>query len=144
MAYFAGIAIGRFLSGLIAGRTGVWRIVVGGQFLLAAGIVVLAFGTGMVWPALGLLLIGLGNGPMFPNFCFLTPVIFGPRRSAAVMGSQFAVASLTGMTAPVLCGLLGQYVGMWMFPLFLLVFFVGMAVIITVASKTFFRETGYK
>ena len=40
-----------------------------------------------------LMLIGLGNGPMFPNFNYLAPENFGEKRSPAIIGTQMAVSS---------------------------------------------------
>ena len=74
--------------------------------------------------AIGLFLIGFGNGPMFPNFNYLTPENFGEENSVAIIGVQMAFASISMMTMPVLCGLVGQFVGMWIFPIYLLLFFV--------------------
>ncbi|MBQ7421037.1 MAG: MFS transporter [Prevotella sp.] len=138
--FFAGIALGRFLSGIVAEYTGVWRIIGSGQLFLAIGILVTSLSDGIPALSISQLLMGLGIGPMFPNFCFLTPVVFGHNHSAAVMGSLFAVASLTGMTAPVLCGFFGQHLGMWIFPLFLLSFFVCMVAITLAANKAFWKE----
>ncbi len=84
-------------------------------------------------------LIGFGNGPMFPNFSYLTPIIFGEEASPSVMGVQMAVSSLSSMTTPILCGFLGQQIGMWIFPLYLLIFFIGMTVTGLRVNKVFWQ-----
>ena len=77
---------------------------------------------------MALFMVGLGNGPLFPNFSYLTPENFGEELSPAIIGTQMAVSSVAIMTMPVLCSILGQYLGMWIFPIYLLVFFVLMMI----------------
>ncbi len=134
LCYFAGIAIGRFISGIIAEEIGTWKVIIYCEFILGIGILTIILADTIILTAIGLLFIGLGNGPLFPNFSYLAPMIFGKRKSAAVIGSFMAVTSLTGITAPILCGILG----MEFFPCFLLSFFVGMAIVTVTANKTFF------
>ena len=71
-------------------------------------------------------LIGLGNGPLFPNFNYLTPENFGSDISQSVIGIQMASAYIGIMLAPALCGLLGQTFGMVIFPFYLILFYVVM------------------
>lgn len=52
--------------------------------------------------------IGFGNGPIFPNLLFLTPIAFGHERSTSIIGTQMAISSISSMAAPILCGFLGR------------------------------------
>ena len=70
--------------------------------------------------------MGLGNGPMFPNFNYLTPENFGEENSQAIIGTQMAFSYMGIMLAPALCGLLGQAFSMGVFPFCLAVFYIGM------------------
>lgn len=137
MFYFAGIAIGRFLSGLLAMRLSNWTIIVSSCVILGIGIVGLIVAPNMTVSSAALLTIGMGNGPMFPNLTYLTPSLFGKENSPAVMGSQIGVSYLAMMVMPVFCGLLGQSFGMWIFPFFILFFFVLLACGIVVAKRKF-------
>lgn len=74
-----------------------------------------------------LMLIGIGNGPMFPSFSFLTPENFGRENSLSAMGLQIAIANISMMLMPVLCGLMAQQFSMSIFPYFLTACFVLMA-----------------
>ena len=76
--------------------------------------------------AVGLFLVGLGNGPLFPNFNYLTPESFGPQRSQTGMGVQMAFSYVGSMGIPTLFGVLGQLTTVGLLPLYLLVFFVVM------------------
>ncbi len=123
MLYYAGMALGRFLSGLLAARLDSWRIIGIGQAVLGAALAILLL-PGAPWIAgTGLFLVGLGNGPLFPNFNYLTPRNFGQEASQAVMGSQMAASYAGILAAPAVCGVLGQTVHMGIFPVYLLVFY---------------------
>ena len=124
MFYYIGMALGRFVSGLAANKLHGWKIIHISEVVLAVALLILLFSPTTIIAAIGLFLIGFGNGPMFPNFNYLTPENFGEENSVAIIGVQMAFASISMMTMPVLCGLLGQFMGMWIFPVYLLLFFV--------------------
>ena len=128
MFYFIGIAIGRFLSGILAMKLHGWRIIRYGMVVLLAALVLLISTKDALLTTIALMLIGIGNGPMFPNFCYLTPENFGEENSTSVMGIQIAVANISLMLMPVLCGLLTQWLSMSIFPYFLLICYAGMAI----------------
>lgn len=71
-------------------------------------------------------MVGLGNGPLFPNFNYLTPQNFGEDVSQSVMGTQMAAAYVGIMLAPAACGILGQFMNMGIFPVYLLFFYLVM------------------
>lgn len=140
--YYMGLALGRFVSGLASARLHSWTIVRIGQCILAVGVLALLLPGRVPLAGAGLFLIGFGNGPMYPNFSYMTPLIFGEEASPAVIGSQMAVASVSSMLTPILCGFLGQRFGMGVFPLYLLVCFVGMAVVSAMANRVFWPSKG--
>ena len=122
--YYMGMALGRFLSGVAASRLDSWRIIRLGQITLGGAMVILLI-PGPAWPAAaGLFLVGLGNGPMFPNFNYLTPRNFGADVSQAVIGTQMAASYVGIMLAPAVCGLLGQWIHMGVFPFYLAFFYL--------------------
>ena len=75
---------------------------------------------------LALFLIGIGNSPMFPNFMYLTPINFGTDISQSVIGTLMAASNTGFLVAPLLCSLLGQALGMGIFPIYLAVLFICM------------------
>lgn len=119
--YYVGIAAGRFLSGILSFRLGSRRLVLMGQAVVLAALLLLCL-PGLAFPGLGLFLIGLGNGPVFPNMLHLTPRIFGKRLSQSVMGVQMAASYVGILLAPALFGVIAQEIGAALFPgwLFLL------------------------
>lgn len=126
--YYAGIAIGRFLSGILASRLPSWRIVHIGQVSVLTAIVLLMLPLPFYVSAAGLFLVGLGNGPIFPNLTHLTPHNFGRDISQSVMGSQMAWSAAGTMLMPPVFGLLAQWIGAAAFPYFLLAMFIIMLV----------------
>lgn len=139
MYYYIGMALGRFLSGLMAMRLSSWQIIGIGQGVLGAALFLLLLPASPYLSAAGLFLVGLGNGPLFPNFNYLTPQNFGEDASQSVIGTQMAAAYLGIMLAPALCGILAQFMGMWIFPFYLLAFYLIM-VFATIKAVRLFRS----
>lgn len=140
MIYYIGMTIGRFLSGVLAINLHSWKIINLGQIVLGLALLLLLFPGNAYLCAVGMFLIGLGNGPLFPNFNYLTPENFGSDISQSVIGIQMASAYIGIMLAPVLCGLLGQVFGMVIFPFYLLLFYLIM-IPITVRAKTTLKRS---
>lgn len=128
MFYYIGMALGRFLSGILATWLNSWQIIKIGQYVLGGAIILLLLPFAPIVSSVGLFLIGLGNGPLFPNFNYLTPQNFGRDISQSVMGVQMASAYVGIMFAPALCGILGQLIDMSIFPKYLLAFYLIMIV----------------
>lgn len=129
--YYVGMTLGRFLSGVLAswmsGRLSGWRLIYLGQGVTLAAIVLLILPLPPALAAAGLFLVGLGNGPVFPNLTHLTPKNFGADLSQAVIGTQMAASYIGTMLMPPLFGLLAQAAGAQLLPYFLLLLFAVMA-----------------
>ena len=139
MIYYIGMTLGRFLSGVLAAKLHSWKIIKLGQIVLGLALLLLILPGGVYLCALGMFLIGLGNGPLFPNFNYLTPENFGSDISQSVIGIQMASAYIGIMLAPTLCGLLGQVFGMVIFPFYLIVFYAIM-IPVTIRIKTVLKR----
>lgn len=139
MIYYIGMTLGRFLSGVLAAKLHSWKIIKLGQIVLGLALLLLILPGGVYLCALGMFLIGLGNGPLFPNFNYLTPENFGSDISQSVIGIQMASAYIGIMLAPAVCGLLGQVFGMVIFPFYLILFYAIM-VPVTIRIKTVFKR----
>lgn len=137
MFYYIGMTLGRLLSGLLASRLGSWKIIKIGQCVLGTALIILILPLSPYISAVGLFLIGLGNGPIFPNFSYLTPQNFGKDVSQSVMGTQMAFSNIGIMLAPVLCGILGQFFSMGIFPFYIIVFYFIMIFATRKVKKTF-------
>ncbi len=124
MIYYVGMTLGRFLSGVLATRLHSWKIIKLGQIVLGVALLLLVLPSNVYLCAAAMFLIGLGNGPLFPNFNYLTPENFGRDISQSVIGIQMASAYIGIMLAPALCGLIGQSFGMVIFPFYLILFYI--------------------
>ncbi len=140
MIYYIGMTLGRFLSGVLAAKLHSWKIIKLGQIVMGLALLLLILPGGVYLCALGMFLIGLGNGPLFPNFNYLTPENFGSDVSQSVIGIQMASAYIGIMLAPTLCGLLGQVFGMVIFPYYLILFYAIM-IPVTIRIKTMLKRT---
>ncbi len=134
--YYIGMTVGRLLSGILATKLSCWKIIRIGMVTLGAAVIVLLLPVPAVVIAIALFMIGLGNGPMFPNFTYLTPMNFGEDISQSVIGTQMAASSVGIMLVPALCGLLGQFFGMDVFPIYLTAMFSLMVFGIVSIQKT--------
>lgn len=136
--YYGGIALGRFLSGIFSSKLKPQQIILIGTILIIPAIVLVSqpFIPNLI--AVGMFLIGLGNGPLYPNMVHLTPIRFGAQRSQAVMGSQMAAAYIGILSMPALTGFLAQKFSTDIFPYCLAVLYGIMlfSLIATYMAKT--------
>jgi len=134
--YYLGMTLGRFFSGILATRLSCWQIIKIGECVIAAAVLVLLLPLPTIFAAVGLFLVGLGNGPLYPNFSYLTPSNFGEENAEAVMGTEQVCAYIGCTGVPAVFGILAQVFGLWLFPVFLLVFFVPLVIATTSIMKT--------
>ena len=126
--FYLGITAGRFMGGFITDKLGDRLMVRVGQCVVITGIVLLLLPMGQAGSFLGLLLIGLGEAPIYPCLLHETPVNFGKENSQAIMGKQMACAYIGSTLMPPVLGLLAQWFGIALYPAYLLIFAVLMIV----------------
>lgn len=125
--YFAGMTLGRFFSGLLALRFSDWKIIITGQSIIFIAVLILLITNDTASAVLGFFLIGLGNGPVFPNMTHLTPILYKKETSQSIIGMEMAFSNLSIMLTPVLFGFISNVMGNEIFPVFLTVMFALMA-----------------
>lgn len=135
VVYYVGMTLGRFLSGLLSSRLAGWRMILLGQAVVLAAIVLLLLPFGPIVSAAGLFLVGLGNGPVYPNLTHLTPINFGREVSQSVVGSQLAAANTGAMLLPPIFGLVARALGVYLLPWYLLLLFAVMLLSTLYAAK---------
>ena len=138
--YYVGLALGRFLSGVLAGRLHSRQLVKIGQTILLAAIASLFLPLPSAFCSVSLFFIGLGNGPIFPNMLHLTPELFGKDLSQAVIGAEMATSYIGVLLAPALFGLIAQNVTAALFPVYLLVLY---ALMITGTAASVYKKDGH-
>jgi MFS family permease len=100
-----------------------WRIIGLSLALWPLSLLLFVLPLPPVVAGVGLLFAGLGIGPLYPNFVYLTPRNFGREMSQSVMGTQSAMAYLGLMAVPPLFSLLVGYAGVGVFLPFLALMF---------------------
>lgn len=113
--YYVGMALGRFLSGVVSRWLKPKRIIALGEGITCCAVAALLIPNTAVAGA-ALFAIGLGNGPVFPNMTHLTPIHFGPEVCQSFIGLQMAVAYAAFMVTPIFFSLVARTVGVWLFP----------------------------
>lgn len=131
--YYAGMSVGRFVSGLLSNKIGTWKRIGIGAFILAPAIVVMLLPLSGIFSVLGLFLIGLGNGSIYPNMIHLTPYNFGKDVSQSIMGSQIAFAYIGVMLAPPIVSVISGLLGIKVYPIILAILYG----IMVIALKSF-------
>ncbi len=131
--YYAGMSVGRFVSGLLSNKIGTWKRIGIGAFILAPAIVVMLLPLSGIFSVLGLFLIGLGNGSIYPNMIHLTPYNFGKDVSQSIMGSQIAFAYIGVMLAPPIVSVISGLLGIKVYPIILAILYG----VMVIALKSF-------
>ena len=134
--YYVGLALGRFVSGIVAGKLASKTIIVIGQCITLAAIVTIALPLSYAIAGVGLFFVGFGNGPLFPNMTHLIPRVFGRDVSQSMIGVLMGFSSVSILLAPLLFGRVVHAFGVHLFPYFLLVMFA----VMTGATAVLFRR----
>ena len=133
--YYVGIALGRFLSGLVSKKISCGGILTIGFALVFIGVLTLFLPISPIIVAVGFLLIGLGNGPTFPNLTHVTPIIYGKERSQSIIGTQMASCNLGILIMYALSGPLFQAFSFTVFPIIAMVSYFAMILSFVVYEK---------
>lgn len=117
--FFIGITAGRGISGFVAMKLKPRQMVRLGQALMAAaGVLLLVPGTAVTLA--GILLMGLGCAPVYPNIVQDTPRNYGAENSQAVIGVQMAFAYIGSLFMPTIFGWIAELLGYGILPVFAL------------------------
>lgn len=121
--YFIGMTLGRFLSGVLVNKISPKKIIVIGELITLIAIVLTFVGNPSI-AGVGLFLIGLGNGPIFPNMTHLTPIHMGRDISQSFIGLQGAVAYASILLSPITFGLIAEKLSTDIFSVFQIIAFI--------------------
>lgn len=125
-----GITAGRLLNGFATMRLSDPVLIRIGEALIGVGIIVLLIPLARpVTTVIGLVLVGLGCAPVYPCIIHSTPTYFGADKSQAIVGMQMAFAYTGTLLMPPLFGLIAQATTVMVFPVYLLIALVVMAVL---------------
>lgn len=133
--YYAGITIGRLISGFVSKVIKVEKIVYLGYSIVLVALITIFLPLPPYFKALSLFLIGFGNGPTFPNLTYLTPENFGKEVSQSIIGLQMASCNIGILIMPPLFGFIAEGLGLNIFPIYLSVLYVLMVFFTIIYSK---------
>ena len=117
--YYGGIMLGRIITGFVPDRIGDDLRIKGGVVIALLGITFLALPLGDVSLA-GLLLIGVGFGPVFPAVIHSVPRRFGSTYSADLTGYHMGGAYAVGYAVQLTFGYVAVLTGYTILPFVLL------------------------
>lgn len=120
--YYAGITVGRLVTGFVTFKMSNQLLIRIGQWTALTGAVLLFLPLPSVFSLAGFILVGLGLAPIFPCMLHETPVRFGKKHSQTIMGYQMAVAYTGSTFIPPLLGLMASQFTIGIFPLSVLAF----------------------
>lgn len=131
--YYIGMSVGRFVSGLLSDKISTWKRIGIGSVILAPAIFLMLLPVHGAVTVVGLFLVGLGNGSIYPNMIHLTPHNFGKDVSQSIMGSQIAFAYIGVMLAPPAVSLISGLFSIKIYPVLIAVLYA----IMVIALKCF-------
>ncbi|WP_343208014.1 MFS transporter [Anaerolentibacter hominis] len=126
--FFIGITAGRAVSGFLTLKLNDRKMIRLGLVLVAVGVAAMLLPFGEVSALAGLIFIGLGCAPIYPCIIHSTPEHFGADRSQAIIGVQMASAYIGTCIMPPLFGLIANHISVRLFPFYLLMALILMAV----------------
>ena len=141
--YYVGMSVGRFVSGLVAEKISTWKRIGIGCIILAPAVAMMLLPLHGIVSVIGLFLIGLGNGSIYPNMIHLTPHNFGKEVSQSIMGSQIAFAYIGVMLAPPAVSLISGIFGIKVYPFLLAVLYIIMIVALKIFVKGLKKQGRY-
>lgn len=101
--YYGGIMLGRLISGFISIKASDDTLIRGGIAVSFLGIVLLLLPLGEI-SIFGLMLIGVGFGPIFPSILHSVPTRFGEKYSADLTGFHMGGAYAIGFLVQLIFG----------------------------------------
>ena len=134
--FYIGITAGRFLSGFITDKLGDRKMIILGACVLSCGVLYLLLPIeSPILAFAGFVIIGLGCAPIYPCIIHSTPNNFGAENSGAIIGIQMASAYVGSTFIPPLFGLLGNFIGFKILPIYLFAFIILMIVMTEATFK---------
>ncbi|MEH7375544.1 MFS transporter [Neobacillus drentensis] len=114
--YYAGITIGRFITGFITLKMSNRMLIRVGQIIALTGAAFLLLPLPSTFSLVGFIMVGLGLAPIFPCMLHETPTRFGQEHSQTIMGYQMAIAYTGSTFLPPLLGFIAAHSTIGIFP----------------------------
>ena len=132
--FFVGMTVGRGISGFIAMKLSPKKMVRLGQVMMVLGCMLLLIpGQGVA--LFGILFMGLGCAPIYPNIVQDTPRNYGAENSQAVIGVQMAFAYVGSLAMPTVFGWIAEVLGYGVLPVYAFVLTAAMILLFNRQQK---------
>jgi fucose permease len=142
--YYAGITIGRFITGFITLKIDNRTLIRMGQIIALVGAALLFLPLPSAFSLVGFIMVGLGLAPIFPCMLHETPTRFGQEHSQTIMGYQMAIAYTGSTFLPPLLGFVAAHSTIGIFPFvivsFIAIMFIGSERLNSIFNKNAFLE----
>ena len=122
--YFCGIMLSRIVAGFLSEKLSDNTLIKGGMALAGIGMVVLLLPIGQT-ALIGLFLIGMGYGPVFPSVLHSVPARFGADYSADITGYHMSGAYGVGFAVQFAFGYIASATTFEIMPVTLIIFGIG-------------------
>lgn len=133
--YYGGIMLGRVVSGFVSVKLSDNTLIKSGMVIAAVGMVILALPLGKI-SLLGLLLIGIGYGPVFPSVLHSVPSRFGIDYSADITGYHMGGAYGIGFAVQLAYGYIASATTFLITPFVLLFLCAGVLAATLITLRT--------
>lgn len=137
--YYAGITIGRFITGFITLKIDNRTLIRMGQIIALVGAALLFLPLPSVFSLIGFMMVGLGLAPIFPCMLHETPTRFGKEHSQTIMGYQMAIAYTGSTFLPPLLGFIAAHSTIGIFP-FVIASFITIMFLVSEKLNSIFNK----
>lgn len=143
--YYAGITLGRFITGFITFKMSNRTLIRMGQIIALFGAILLFLPLPSIFSLTAFIIVGLGLAPIFPCMLHETPTRFGKKHSQTIMGYQMAIAYTGSTFIPPILGFIASHSTIGIFPFCMVVFVAAMLLIsenlnVLLKKKNLFQE----
>lgn len=120
--FFIGMTTGRFILGFVSEYFSDHNMIRVGIGIIVVGLILLFLPLPTTFTLVGLVVAGVGCGPIYPCIIHSTPSNFSAENSSAVISLQMAFAYMGATLIPPIYGLFVNYVSAAIFPYFIALF----------------------
>ena len=133
--YVLGITVGRAVGGFVTMKLNDTQMFRLGETIMALGLLLVLLPLPEVFALIGLVTFGIGSAPIYPCVIHSTPARFGADKSQAIIGVQMASAYTGTCLMPPLFGLIANHISVALFPVYIGVLTILMAVMFEILNK---------
>ena len=133
--YFGGIMVGRIISGFVSVKLSDNKLIKTGMAFAGLGILILLLPIGRM-ALIGLFLVGVGYGPVFPSVIHSVPARFGVEYSADITGYHMGGAYAIGFGVQLVYGFVASATTFMITPFVLLALCAGVLAATQITIQT--------